>query len=488
MRTCRSCPVRMSSIIVNRWLYRVVVQAIRFHKRGVQQMTSRLLTTLAVFVLLAVAVDGAGSQPRTDSSTESPPSLPGIDAPELAGPGHYAVGVRKLTLVDPNAVDVFAYDPTKGSPPRHDRTLVVDLWYPALAVRGARPEIYRGALAGENGKPVAFSIPGIAVRGARHAPGRHPLVVLSHGYGNATVAMSWLTENLASKGYVVAAIRHQDSYGNPAGFPEVLLRRPLDIAFVTRSLQGMLASEGLVDPARTALVGYSMGGYGVLTAAGAELDPNGRACAMVPGESLTPYAAHGGREAELRVANLKAVVAISPFGGSLGAWGATGMQGIHTALLLIAGDHDTTAEYASGARAFYDGAINARRYLLTFRGAGHALGLGPAPPQMKHDLWDLDWFEDAVWRKDRIVAINLHMITAFLDRNLKGDESRAAYLDQLVPDSSSGQWTTPPGTPENAFSPGTGGITVWKGFQRKHAEGLELLHAEPTGNPPGPDR
>ena len=103
---------------------------------------------------------------------------------------------------------------------------------------------------------------------------------------------------------------------------------------------------------------------------------------------------------------------------------------------------------------------------------------------MQHDLWDRSWFEDPVWRKDRIVAINLHMITAFLDRNLNSDETRAAYLDGLVPDSSSGQWTAPPGTPESAISPGTGGITVWKGFQRKHAEGLELLHAEPADNPP----
>ena len=156
------------------------------------------------------------------------------------------------------------------------------------------------------------------------------------------------------------------------------------------------------------------------------------------------------------------------------------MRGIHTPLLLIAGDHDNTVDYASGARAFYDGAINARRYLLTFRGAGHALGLGPAPVQMQHNLWDLGWFEDAVWRKDRIVAINLHMITAFLDRNVRGDDTRAAYLDGLVPDSSSGQWTQAPGTPFSAISPGTGDITVWKGFQRRSAEGMELLHAEPA--------
>jgi len=432
-------------------------------------MNSRLLA-LACLLPSLVAVQAA----------ESPPSRPGIDAPELAALGRYAVGVRMLTLIDRNAVDVRDFDASKGPPPRHDRSLTVDLWYPASGASGAPPETYRDALPGEHGKPVAFEIPGLAVRGARPAPGRYPLVVLSHGYGNATVAMSWLTENLASKGYVVAAIRHQDAYGDPASFPEVLLRRPLDIAFVARSLQISLANEGLIDPDRTALIGYSMGGYGVLTAAGAELDPKGRACAMVPGDSLAPYAKNGERAAELRVENLKAVVAIAPFGGALAAWGATGMLGIRAPLLLIAGDHDRTVDYASGARAFFDAAGNARRYLLTYRGGGHALGLAPVPAQMQHDLWDLSWFEDPVWRKDRIVAINLHMITAFLDRHLKGDESRAAYLDGLVPDSSSGQWTPAPGTPFGAISPGTGDITVWKGFHHRNVEGLELLHAEPA--------
>ena len=434
------------------------------------QMTAQLL---ALALLLS---------PQPGRSAEPAPSQSDISAPELAGLGPYAVGVRTMALVDRNAIDVLDVDPAKGPPPRRDRALAVDLWYPAAARSGAQPERYQDALAGENGKPVAFTIQGIAVRGAQPAPSRFPLVIVSHGYGNATVAMSWLTENLASKGYVVAAIRHVDAYTNPTGVPEVLLRRPLDIAFVAQSLQRSLASEGLIDPARTGLIGYSMGGYGVLTSAGAELDPKSRACTLVPGESLTPYAKGGAQAAELRVANLRAVVAISPFGGSLGAWGASGMLGIRSPLLLIAGDHDRTVDYLSGARAFFDGASNARRYLLTYHNGGHALGLVPAPLEMQHSLWDLSWFEDPVWRKDRIVGINLHMITAFLDRNLKGDESRAAYLDGLVPDSSSGEWAAAPGTPWAAFSPGTGAITLWKGFQRRHAEGLELLHAEPAGS------
>lgn len=433
-------------------------------------MNTKLLqiSSTLLLALTATLATSAGLTPNRTS----------IDAPELARPGGFAVGVRTITLIDRSAIDILRFDAAHGTAPRHDRTLSVDLWYPASVPPGARAEIYRDSLPGEDGKPVAFELPGIAVRGARPAAGRFPLIIVSHGHRNATVAMSWLTENLASKGYVVAAIRHLDPYAIPAGFPEVLLRRPLDIGFVTQSLQDSLSAEGLIDAARTALIGYSMGGYGVLTAAGAALDPNGPVCALVPGGLLKSYAEGGPLRKDVLVRNLRAVVAIAPWGGSLAAWGLTGMGAISTPLMLIAGDRDHTVDYASGARAFFESAVNAPRYLLTFRGGGHHLGLGPTPEQMRHRLWDLDWFEDPVWRQDRVININLHMITAFLDRYLKGDETRAAYLDGLVPDSGSGIWKQSPGTPWDAISPGTGEITVWRGFQRNYAEGLELLRAD----------
>jgi hypothetical protein len=74
------------------------------------------------------------------------------------------------------------------------------------------------------------------------------------------------------------------------------------------------------------------------------------------------------------------------------------------------------------------------------------------------------------------VGVSLHFITAFLDRALKGDASRGAYLDGLVEDSGQGTWNAPTGTPWGAYSPGGEGVTLWKGFQRRHAEGLTLQH------------
>src|SRR6266403_1980279 len=388
-----------------------------------------------------------------------PPGRYGIDAPELARLGDHAVGVKTLHLVQHGQIDVLAFDAAKGSAPLADRALTVDLWYPARPRPGAPRAVYTARFPSQPpAAPASFSVAGIAVRDAPPSGTSLPLVIVSHGYSNDPAAMTWLTENLASKGYIVAAIRHDDPpITDRTRVPQPLMRRPLDIAFAARELQRTLAAEDLVDPARTALIGYSMGGYGVLTAAGAALDPNGGAVKFVPGGLMLPFAR----------------------GGALAAWGADGVRMITAPLLLIAGDHDRTVDYTTGARAIFDMASGAHRYLLTFKEGGHSIGLSPAPDSMRQRLWDQDWFEDAVWRKERINAINAHFITAFLDRYVKGDESRAAYLDVPVTDSAAGAWpaATPP-LAYDAYSPGTAEITLWKGFQRNHAAGLELLQAD----------
>jgi predicted dienelactone hydrolase len=416
-----------------------------------------------------------------------PPSRYGVDAPELARLGDDGVGVKTLHLVQHGQLDVLAFDAASGSAPLADRALTVELWYPAHPRQGAPRAVYTASLPSEPpAGPVSFSVAGMAVRDAPASGTSFPLVIVSHGYSNDPAAMTWLTENLASKGYVVAAICHDDPpITDRTRFPQPLMRRPLDIAFVAETLQSMLGADRLVDPTRTALVGYSMGGYGVLTAAGATLDPKGGAVKLVPGGLMQPYARGGALLDAVTVRNLRAVVSISPAGGgSLAAWGTDGLRMITAPLLLIAGDHDRTVDYQTGARAIFDMASGAHRYLLTFKEGGHAIGLSPAPDSMRHRLWDQDWFEDPVWRKQRVNAINVHFITAFLDRYVKGDESRAGYLNVPVAESDAGAWpaATPPLGYE-AYSPGTAQITLWKGFQRNHAAGLELLQADARSAP-----
>ncbi len=431
---------------------------------------------LAPALLLALAMLSFGAAP---ARAEQPPSVYGPDTPQLARLGPWPVGVERITLVEHAQPDVLAYNPKTHRAPKRNRVLPVDIWYPARAEPGAPRAVYSAAFPAQPpAPPVRFTVPGIAVRGAPFAGGPYPLVIVSHGYSNSPAAMTWLTENLASKGYVVAAIHHDDPpITDRADFVEPVLRRPLDIAFVAATLQRTLAAKHWIDPDRTALIGYSMGGYGVLTAAGAVLDPHSPMAKAVPGGLLEPYCRGGALQSSIKVAHLRAVIAISPAGGPpWDAWGNHGIAAIHAPLFLINGNRDHTVGYRRAGLRVFQEAIPAPRYLLTIEEAGHDIGLDPVPPQMRGSLWNISWFQDPVWNTRRVNAVNVHFITAFLDLYVKGEKRFAAYLDVRTEHAGQGVW------PHDharfaAYSPGTGDITVWKGFQRSFAVGLTLQRA-----------
>jgi predicted dienelactone hydrolase len=435
-------------------------------------MVHRFVAALTLALLALQGAPAAGA---------SAPSVPAVDAPALAALGPHAVGFESLTLTQPAQPDPLAYDPATRTLPSRDRTLPTDVWYPAAPGAAGPPVTYSGALTGEDGKDVPFTTPGIAFPDARPAAGAFPLVILAHGYGGTPAAMTWLAENLASKGYVVVAPHFRDPpYIDAHGLVGPLTRRPLDIAFVAawaqgraRAKQGPLASA---DPARTVLIGYSMGGYGVLTAAGGTLSP---ALGPMTHGALSPYVAGAPQAGALKVADVVAVVAISPAGlfGAAETWGPTGLAAITAPTLMIVGGQDHLVGYDPGVKTLWDQEIHAPRYLLTFENGGHSIGMNPAPDTMRSRLWDLDWWEDPVWRKERVIGVELHVITAFLDRYVTGDAAGGADLDVASPLSNDGAWPAKPGEPYAAVSPGPPAATLWKGFQRGHASGLELRFA-----------
>ena len=409
----------------------------------------------------------------------SVPSVPGVDAPELAVLGSDGVGFRSVTFTHRNQPDVENADPDATEVATVDRELRVDIWYPATVKKGSKTVVYQGNLWAEPPlPPVSFTQSGIAVIDAKASGGKHPLVVVSHGYSNNPAVMTWLTENLASKGYVVAAIHHRDP--NPyvvsastRAAPN--FNRPRDIVFVAGQLLANLG--GLIDPDNVALIGYSQGGYGVLTAGGATLDPLGPNMDLVAGGWLKKFARGSADASAITLAGVKAVVALAPGGGApSSAWGAEGLAALTAPLLLIQGDSDPVVDYKTGALAVFGGAVNADRYLLTYEQAGHSIALNPAPREMRVSVWDIDWFEDPIWRQERINAINLHFITAFLAVHLRGDGSKGSYLNVPVENSNDGVWNAPAGTPWGTYSPGGEGVTLWKGFQRRHARGMTLRY------------
>lgn len=430
---------------------------------------------LPVAAASVVALLAAAGAPARVAPVQDAPARPGVDAPELAALGSYPVGVADVEFVQPGQAD-----PLQGQdrPAIVDRRLALKIWYPAATP--GKGTTYRSGLPGENGEDVAFSVAGIASPGARAAQGKFPLVILAHGYSNTPVVLSWLGENLASKGYVVVAPDFRDppiTIRTAAAAAGPLARRPLDIAFVAGEAQRRArAGTGpfaAADADRTVLIGYSMGGYGVLTAAGAPLDP---ALAGATRNVLAPYVANGPKAGELKVAGLKAVVAISPPMALRGTamWAAPGVAAIRAPTLFIVGSQDHVVGYDPGVRTLFSQEVHAPRYLLTFREAAHSIALIGAPPEMRGSFWDLDWFEDAVWRKDRLMAIETHFITAFLDRYVKDDQAKAAYIDGLTPNSNDGRWSDAPPGRYAGYSPGPPAATLWKGFQPNKASGMSF--------------
>ncbi len=416
-------------------------------------------------------------------------SVPGADAPQLAKRGAYAVGVRTLQIVHPNQVDILHFDKSTGKAPLYDRPLTVEVWYPATIPAGQEEKTtYVSAMPNADDMSETFQIAGKALRDAPPLAGtRFPLVVVSHGYPGSRTFLVWLTENLASKGYVVAAIDHTDSvFGAVRPFPSTLLNRSRDQLFTIEAL-GRLSQQpgsflrGLLDAGNVAIVGYSMGGYGALTSAGAGYSKTSALNGFVPGGYLHELLVGDPAFSTVDRSAIKAVVAIAPWGKQppYSAWDAEGLANIRIPALFIAGDHDDVADYANGIRPAFDQAINSERYLLVYDEARHNTGGNPPPPDVLLTYRELESFDEPVWRKDRITAINQHFITAFLDLYLKGDQSHGAFLNIPLAKSDAGRWKADPNTPDNgAFSAGKDpqGEDFWPGFQRRWALGLEWVH------------
>jgi predicted dienelactone hydrolase len=418
-------------------------------------------------------------------------SVPGPDAPELARRGSFPVGVRTVEIIHRNQIDILKFDKATGKAPLYDRPLKVEVWYPAVIPPGKEEKTtYFSAMFGTQNTGGTLEIAGKALRDAPPVAGqRFPLVIVSHGYPGSRTFMTYLTENLASKGYVVAAIDHTDSvFGEVRGFPSTLLNRSNDQLFTIESIGAMTHDpgsflNGLADPENVAIVGYSMGGYGALASAGAGYSRNSLLPKVVPGGYMDDWYAESPKFQGIRRSEIKAIVAIAPWGEQPpnNAWDEKGLEGIHIPSLFIVGDHDDVAVYETGVKRAFERAVNSDRCMLVYEGARHNTGANPPPPGLT-DLRLVQGFDEPVWRKDRITEINQHFITAFLDWQLKHDQTRRDYVHVAPGRSGDGKWNLPPGTQDTgSYSTGKDaeGNPFWKGFQRRWALGLEMSCVAP---------
>ena len=168
----------------------------------------------------------------------------------------FRVGLRRLFFEDAHRSN---WDKTGPRP------LLTDVWYPA-AETAVESDVFIGTPA------MPFFNAGRAARDADMASATFPLILMSHGTGGMSLQLGWLASQLASEGYIAAAVNH---HGNNALEPyraEGFLRyweRPRDLTAVLDRLLVDHDFGARINPNQIGAAGFSFGGYTVLAVAGA---------------------------------------------------------------------------------------------------------------------------------------------------------------------------------------------------------------------------
>ena len=144
--------------------------------------------------------------------------------------------------------------------------LVTDIWYPA------EPSVIeKEQWIGSPSAPFGFA--GKAAPGSpvTLAPGKLPLILLSHGFGGSSFMMAWLGTALASHGYIAAAVNHPgnnalEDYTLPGG--TLWWERAADLTAVLDQLLADSTFGPRIDTKRIGAAGFSLGGFTVIEIAG----------------------------------------------------------------------------------------------------------------------------------------------------------------------------------------------------------------------------
>ncbi|MFF7025507.1 alpha/beta hydrolase family protein [Streptomyces klenkii] len=229
-------------------------------------VAAALLTALAAPQIPAAAAAARTPGPAV-AAAASEHAKTGAPARLPAPTGKEPVGTKTLHLVDTSRPD--PWKPAAGK-----RELMVTLWYPARHQGDLNaPYMSKQLSKAWLGKEELAGVRTNATVGARPAGKARPLVVLSPGFGMSRASLTGLGEELASRGYAVAAVDH--TYEAPVEFPggrvetgetcrkpdlsAVVPNRSKDIRFLLDQLTGP-RSPLAVDARRIAVAGHSIGG------------------------------------------------------------------------------------------------------------------------------------------------------------------------------------------------------------------------------------
>jgi len=249
--------------------------------------------------------------------------------------------------------------------------LTIQVWFPASE---ADDELY---------KYDDLIVGGAYEDGVPDCAAHHPVVLFSHGNLGVRYQSYFLTEHLASHGYIVVAPDHTGNtlYDNSLPRGDLAIRRPLDIAdsfdwLLEENADPESALYDCIDPAAGyAVTGHSFGGYTTLAVAGATLDLAGLAvmCAayddlLCGAEAVWDTWFPDDDSGDLSDDRVWAAVAQAPAGKVAFA---DGLADIEVPILVVGGLIDDITPWETEVRPIYDLLAANPRYLAGLEGVGH---------------------------------------------------------------------------------------------------------------------
>lgn len=211
--------------------------------------------------------------------------------------------------------------------------------------------------------------------------GPRPVVVFSHGNSGVRYQSIFLTEHLASRGWIVVAPDHRGNTFYDEGTEDhasLILRRPADIAATFDWLVNEAAADGgplagCVDPdGGYAAVGHSFGGYTTFAVSGATIDVAASAeYCSTRAEWLCPeLPTVAGDETSFDLGDDRvwAAVPMSPAGYEvlLG-----GLDDLTVPTMVLSGTLDTLTPMETQVRPYFEGLSTEPRVLGELTDAGH---------------------------------------------------------------------------------------------------------------------
>ena len=221
--------------------------------------------------------------------------------------GSYRVGTRIVDLVDATRSDPYLTNGAK-------RELLVRFWYPSAVGKSCQPAEYTSSSVwnylAQLEKVPAPQVRTNSCQDASVATGTYPVVVFTPGYSGTFTDYTFLFEDLASRGYIVASVNHTFE-ATAVQFPDGRLVKSVlgshventwqvdeqtttlavavrlaDLKFVMDELQRLNASltspfAGKLDLSHVAVAGHSLGGLTALLSL--ELEPRFGAAISVDG-------------------------------------------------------------------------------------------------------------------------------------------------------------------------------------------------------------